>query len=537
MSLHASFIADVLKRRFILLNSQLTFVSLKRYNMKKFTILSICFLISIKLIAQQFNIVDFSRNISAENIKNDVYELASAKMQGRETAKNGQKLAAVYIYKQFKKAGLIGYKMQTDSLSYFQNFSIYSKTVPGLNLSVNGKKLSEYEDFALSGYKSFKADDLDLIYLGTAPDSSYTNKDLSNKAVLFLTSNLYAGPVKALDIINKTNCNIVFYCNPLNPHQIQTVMQRQKNMFSRRQILHPKRFPLNIPFDSLAQPEQYNRYNRMLSTYQGPISAKAVAKILKVKVKDLKKCINGSPFKIKNDEKLKIDVVLQNEYNLQSTENVIACIPGTEKKDEYIVLSAHYDHIGMNGQKIYYGANDNASGTATLLEVARKLKKAVDAGLQLKRSFVFAAFTGEEKGLLGSKYFVESNTFPHSNIKTNLNIDMLGRKDNRHENLNFVYLLGANDLYPKLKSITDSINNQYPKLELDYSYDTADNFLYSASDQASFVKRNIPAIFYFNGLHNDYHKTTDTPDKIDYEAIKKVSSLIFLTAIELANQE
>jgi Peptidase family M28. len=114
---------------------------------------------------------------------------------------------------------------------------------------------------------------------------------------------------------------------------------------------------------------------------------------------------------------------------------------------------------------------------------------------------------------------------------------MLGRKDNRHENLNFVYLLGANDLNPKLKTITDSINNQYPKLELDYSYDTADNFLYSASDQASFVKRNIPAIFYFNGLHNDYHKTTDTPDKIDYEAIKKVSSLIFLTAIELANQE
>ncbi|RKE04889.1 M28 family metallopeptidase [Marinifilum flexuosum] len=504
--------------------------------MKKFTILSICFLVSLKLIAQQFNLVDFSQNISAENIKNDVYELASKKMQGRETAKEGQKLAAVYIYKQFKKAGLIGYQMQSDSLSYFQNFSIYSKTVPDLNLSVNGKKLNPYDDFALFGYKSYKADGLDLIYLGTAPDSSYINKDLSNKAVCFLTSNLFAGPVKALDIINKTNCNIVFYSNPLNPHQIQTVMQRQKRMFSKRQILHPQKFPLSIPFDSLTQPERYKKYNRMLSTYQGPISAKSLTKILKVKVKDLKKCINDNPLKIKNDGNLKIDVELKNEYNSQSTENVIACLPGTDKKEEYIILSAHYDHVGMNGQKIYYGANDNASGTAALLEIARKLKKAVDAGLKLKRSIVFAAFTGEEKGLLGSKYFVENKTFPHDNIKTNLNIDMLGRKDNRHDDLNFVYLLGTNDLNPKLKTITDSINNQYPKLELDYSYDTADSFLYSASDQASFVKRNIPAIFYFNGLHNDYHKTTDTPDKIDYDAIKKVSSLIFLTAIELANQ-
>ncbi|PXY02700.1 hypothetical protein DF185_00985 [Marinifilum breve] len=505
--------------------------------MKKFAILSICFLVSIRLFAQQFNFVDFSQNISAENIKNDVYELASEKMQGRETATEGQKLAAIYIYKQFKKAGLISYQMQSDSLSYFQNFSLYNKTSPQIKLSINGHKLKAYEDFIISGYSNLNKTNLELEFIGMAQDSVYKNKDFSKKAVLFLTPNLYAGPVKAIDIMKKTNAKIVFYSNPNNPHQIHRMIQNYKKISSKRLTLDPDKFSSKIPIDSIKNKEMYHNIKRMQTSFQGPISEKIVAKILKVKVKNLRKFIDGNPLKIKSNQKLNIDIQLKNEYNSKSTENVIACLPGTDKMDEYIVLSAHYDHIGMNGQKIYLGANDNASGTAALMEIARNLKKALDAGLQLKRSILFAAFTGEEKGLLGSKYFVESQTFPHSSIKSNLNIDMLGRQDNRHNDTNFIYLLGTNDLNPKLKTITDSLNNLYPKLELDYSYDTSDNFLYSASDQASFVKRNIPAIFYFNGLHNDYHKTTDTPDKIDYEAIKKVSSLIFLTAIELANQE
>jgi hypothetical protein len=531
-------IEDVPKRKLILLNSQFTFISLVKHKlMQKYTVLLICFFISFKLIAQQVNIIEYSQSISVDNIKKDVYELASEKMQGRETAEPGQKLAAVYIYKQFKEAGIASCQMKTDSLSYFQNFSIYKKTIPTLKLSINNKELKAYEDFSLTGFKNLKIDDIELFFLGTAPDSSYLNKDFSNKAVLFLTPNLFAGPVKALDIINRTNCNIVFYCNPTNPHQIQPIIQRQKQMFSTRQMLHPQKFTLKNPFDSVSHSKQYQNYNKMLSTYQGPISESVTAKILDVKVRNLRKYIAGTPLKLKSKNKIKADIELINDYLEERTENVIACIPGNEKKDEYIVISAHYDHIGCNGKKIFYGANDNASGTAAVIEIARKLKEAVNSGLQLKRSIVFAAFTGEEKGLLGSKYFVETNTFPHNSIKANLNIDMLGRKDKRHKNTNFVYLLGANDINPKLKVMTNRINNQYPKIELDYSYDTPGNFLYRASDQASFVDRGIPAIFYFNGLHDDYHKTTDTPNKIDYESIKKVSSLIFLTAIELANQE
>ena len=505
--------------------------------MKNFIFLSVSCILSLNIYAQQLDLIKLSKSLSADNIKTDVYKLSSEEMQGRETGEIGQKRAAKYIYNQFKDAGLLSYHLTQDSLSYFQNFDIYKKTPPKISLSINGTELEPYEDFSISGYSDLNKENIEMVFLGTAPDSLFMGKDFSDKAVLFITSNLYAGPSKALDIIKFTKSKIVFYCNPTNPHQIETIIQRQKKMISRRQSLDPVRFPTKNPFDSITHKKMYENVERAKNTYQGPISEKIVAKILKVKLKDLKKAVSGSPLKIKNKEQITMNINLTNNYKTQLTENVIACIPGIDRKEEVIVVSAHYDHIGMNGKRIYFGANDNASGTAALLEIARKLKKAVEAGLPLKRSVVFATFTGEEKGLLGSKYFVETSTIPHKNIKANLNIDMLGRKDSKHDHGDFVYLLGTNDLNPKFKTITDSINELHPKLELDYSFEKTGSFLYAASDQASFVDRNIPAIFYFNGLHNDYHKTTDTPDKIDYDSIKKVSSLIFLTLVEIANQE
>jgi hypothetical protein len=504
--------------------------------MKKIYILIIILIISGNLFSQQTDLLNLANSLSVENIKSDVYTLASDKMQGRETGKKGQRLAAIYIYNQFKKAGLLSYQLQSDSLSYFQNFELFQNASPQIDLSINGKRFIAFDDFSLTGYSNLKLNDVDLVFLGTAPDSIYKNRNFSDKAVLFLTSNLFSGVSKAMEIIKETKAKIVFYCNPLNPHQLNPIIQRQTKMQSVRQFLDPEKFPVNNPFDSIQHKALFEKVEQIKKSYHGPISEKVVAKILNVKLRNLKKLVNDSSASLNNLPEIKMNFEFTNNYQTKTTENVIACIPGTEYKNESIVVSAHYDHIGINGNKIYYGANDNASGTAALLEIARKLKYAVDSGMQLKRSVIFATFTAEEKGLLGSKYFVESFQKPHSCIKANLNIDMLGRKDNKHEQGNFIYLIGAGDLNPKFRSISDSINYLYPKFELDYSYDFKDNFLYSASDQASFVNRNIPAIFYFNGLHNDYHKSSDTPDKIDYDAIKKVSGLILLTSIELANQ-
>ncbi|WP_421919205.1 M28 family metallopeptidase [Marinifilum sp.] len=505
--------------------------------MKKFTILSIGLLITFKLIGQEIDLIALSKKISAENIKQDVYKLASENMNGRETGEEGQKLAAAYIFKQFRDAGISSYQLKNDSLSYFQEFLIYKKKAPIINLLANGFEFKAYEDFTLSGYNNFKRDNIELEFLGAAHDSIYQNKDFSNKAVLFLTRNLYAAPVKASDIIRKTNSKIVFYCNPINPNQIQTIIRHNKSILNHRTMLDPYQFPSQNPFDSISHKEMYYDFQRTRKTYQGSISEKAVAKILELRLKDLKKYISENSSLWPNKREITLDLEFENTYDSKPSENVIACIPGTEKKEEYIVITAHYDHLGRRGNKVFYGANDNASGTAALIEIAKAIKDAVDNGLQLKRSIIFAALSGEEKGLLGSKYFVEKQTFPHTNIKANLNIDMLGRRDINHKNHNFIYLIGASDLNPKLKTIGDSLNHLYPNLELDYSYDTKDNFLYSASDQASFVKKNIPSIFYFNGLNDDYHRTTDTPDKLDYQSVRKVSGLIFLTAIELANQK
>jgi len=458
-------------------------------------------------------------------------------MEGRETGEIGQKLAAQYIYKAFNEANILNYKLNSDSIDFFQQFEVFKNIAPTANIKSQNAEFEHFEDFMLSGFSDYYNSNLELVFLGTAHDSLYLNKNYSEKAILFLTKNLYAGAVKANDIIKETGCKVIFFCNPLDPHQMQQIVKKQKRAFSRRTKLDPDLFPSKNPFDSINNSRAFSMYKSVTTTLQGPIETSTVSELFNIKTKELRKCASGKSYKLPQTKTQKIELKFNEQFSQKSTENVIACIPGTEKKDEFIVISAHYDHIGKKGEKIFYGANDNASGTAAMLEIARKIKKAVDSGFQLKRSIVFAAFSGEEKGLLGSKYFVESKTLPLNKIKANLNIDMLGRKDKAHSHTNFIYLLGANDLNPKLKSISDSLNQIYPKIELDYSQDTPDNILYAASDQASFIRRNIPAIFYFNGLHKDYHKSTDTADKIDYESIKKVSGLIFLTALELANME
>lgn len=497
----------------------------------------LCIFINVQLIGQNVNITELSKTISIDNIKQDLTELASAKMEGRETGKMGQKRAAEYIYKAFKQANISNLELNSDSLSYFQNFKVYKVLVPCAKIIFNNKIYKNYEHFMLSGFSDYHNEKLKLEFIGTAQDSSYIGKDFSNKAVLFVTRNLYAGAMKSNDIIRETGSKIIFFCNPENPHQIQSIIKRQQAALSNRLKLNPDKFPVNNPFDSIKNPKHYSMYNNVRSTLQGPIDAKMASEILQIKLKDLKKCAIKNINCDKAASEISIELKFAEQFSKMPTENVLACIPGNNKKDEFIVISAHYDHLGIKGNKIYFGANDNASGTAALIEIARKIKEAVDMGFKLDKSIVFAAFTGEEKGLLGSKYFVATNTIPIQKIKANLNIDMLGRKSEEHTDNNSIYLLGTNDLNPRFKKISDSINATYPRLNLDYKFDTPNNFLYSASDQASFVKQNIPAIFYFNGMHNDYHKTSDTVDKINYESIKKACSLIFRTALELAGEK
>lgn len=223
------------------------------------------------------------------------------------------------------------------------------------------------------------------------------------------------------------------------------------------------------------------------------------------------------------------------------SENVLAYIKGTEKPDEIIVISAHLDHVGIDAQgNIFNGADDDGSGTVSVMEMARAFNDAAKAGYGPKRSILFLHVTGEEIGLFGSRYYVENPIFPLENTVCNLNIDMIGRIDpDKAANPNYLYLIGSNMLSQELQDISEDVNKKHINLELDYKFDDPNdpNRFYYRSDHYNFAKNNIPVIFYFNGVHEDYHKMTDTPDKIEYELMAKRAQLIFLTAWELANKE
>ncbi|MFK5879394.1 MAG: M28 family metallopeptidase [Flavobacteriaceae bacterium] len=230
-----------------------------------------------------------------------------------------------------------------------------------------------------------------------------------------------------------------------------------------------------------------------------------------------------------------------NNRSKNSSENVIAFIEGTEKPNEILVISSHYDHLGIHGGEIFFGADDNASGTTAVLEIAQAFANAKKEGVGPKRSILFVNFTGEEKGLLGSKYFSNNPVYPLENMVADLNIDMIGRigKERDPNDDNYVYVIGADRLSTELHNINEKANTTYTHLELDYKYNALDdpNKFYSRSDHYNLAKHNIPIIFYFNGTHVDYHKATDTKEKINLELLTKRAQLVFYTAWEIANRE
>jgi len=220
-------------------------------------------------------------------------------------------------------------------------------------------------------------------------------------------------------------------------------------------------------------------------------------------------------------------------------ENVLGYIEGTDLKEELIIITAHYDHLGKHDSLIFNGADDDGSGTVAALEIAEAFMLAKKEGKGPRRSVLVMPVSGEEKGLLGSKYYTDKPVYPLKNTIANLNIDMIGRLDDWHDTANYVYLIGADRLSQDLHDISEQVNKKHIGLNLDYKFNEEDdpNRYYYRSDHYNFAKNNIPVIFYFNGVHEDYHKVTDTVEKIDFEKIQRITRLVFLTAWELVNRD
>jgi hypothetical protein len=255
-----------------------------------------------------------------------------------------------------------------------------------------------------------------------------------------------------------------------------------------------------------------------------------------------------APFALRDTKKVSMTVVSKTE--VIPTNNVVGVWEGSDPllKNEYVAVGAHYDHVGIcrpgTADAICNGADDDGSGTTAILSMAEALAK---APTRPKRSVLFVWHCGEEKGLWGSRYFVENPTIPLASIVAQLNIDMIGRSkkagDTNPDNKdlsgpNDIYVIGSDMMSSELSEIVNSVNKSYLNLGFDKRYDDpADtNRFFYRSDHINYARKGIPIVFFFDGVHEDYHRPGDSPDKIDYEKMEKVTRTVYMMLWEIATR-
>ena len=484
----------------------------------------------------------YASTINSKDLSEYLHVLASDSLAGRETGKPGQKKAASYLAGKFKEFGLLPAVDASDSKTYFQKFELISKTWEDVYIKTGGKRLTFLEDFYAYGDINFSEErKLEPVFAGYGIEhanySDYKNLNVTGKIAI-----IFAGePVK--DSISKITGTKALsdwandwrkkseYAKRKGAETVFMVVGKNEAEFKTR---------LNQLKHHIASPGLGFKDKDKASAVFIPIALAAKllsttpAELLVVK-DNLANNVSISPFRSKK-VKLKVKV----KTDLVPTENVLGLIEGSDKKDEIVVLTAHYDHLGIENGKIHYGADDDGSGTAGLIEIAQAFAKAKREGHAPRRSVLIMPVTAEEKGLMGSEYYTDHPIFPLDKTVADLNIDMIGRLDEAHKtNENYIYIIGSNRLSTELHTINERANKLHTGLELDYTFNATNdpNRFYYRSDHYNFAKNNIPVIFYFSGVHEDYHKPTDTVDKINFSKMEKITRLVFHTAWELANRE
>ena len=443
----------------------------------------------------------YSTQIKAEELKKHLKILASDEFEGRETTEPGQKKAANYIKNHFINSNIIFPK---DLSSYYQEFMVEVSTFSNVNLKINDTSLKFINDFY-----SF----------GTPLNTQLTNTKLI-KAGYGIT-NKYNDDYKGLNVKGAVVA-IKRGIPESKNYKTKEGSWRSKLKTATKNGAVAVVLTENDYKNTDLRIKEYLKYPIM--KMHGNQTTKPHIPVFVVD-KDI----------IDNHHKDSLKITFSTKISeSKPAENVLGFIPG--KSDEIIVLSAHYDHIGYDNGEICNGADDDGSGTSALLEIAKAFQKANDDGITPERGLLFLAVSGEEKGLFGSKYYTDNPVFPLSKTTLDLNIDMVGRKDTIHTNSNYIYLIGSNRISNELHKISEQVNKKHINFELDYTYNDKNdpNRFYERSDHYNFAKNNIPVIFYFGGLHEDYHQPTDDVEKIDFQKLEKVSKYVFLTAWELA---
>ncbi len=486
-------------------------------------------------------VTKYKNTITAEELSKHLYVLASDGMEGRNTASRGLKLAADYISNFYHSLGLKG--PVTDRANPFlQPISFFERKVVGATIEGDGIKLEHNKDFTT--INSINCDkEVELVFGGygvSLPDyDDFANLDVRGKALVIISGEPLNSKGERVFSQTQEEFLPVDQLKALGVTDIFLAFPTQEMWDAQQPYLSYVSETLK-PVYTMDESERNidKSYNRFL------ISPSKVAELLGVSkqeyfTKITTRLDQRKPLGGLFDSK-KIAVAVSKVEGETTSSNIAAFLEGTDLKEEVLVISSHYDHVGVINGQIHNGADDDGSGTTGIMAVAQAFATAAKNNHRPRRSVLFLNVTGEEKGLLGSAYYAdESPLFPLENTIANLNVDMIGRVDPKHEGGgDYIYVIGSDMLSTELHAIHERVaKKNFPNLELDYLYngkDHPDRFYYR-SDHYNFAKNNIPVIFYFNGTHADYHKPTDTPDKIDYEMMAQRVQLIFTTAWELAN--
>jgi hypothetical protein len=470
--------------------------------------------LTLPILAQNPVQVKYATTITEGDLQKHLTYLSSDELQGRDTGTEGGKKAANYLADFYKNIGLKG----PVNGSYFQQFNLVSVSYDKVTLQVGKKKLVENTDFIFTGDGDMKQPaKTDLVFLGLANDENISKVDIKGKLV-----GIWAVGARTNDLVTKVM--------DAGAAGIVVVTMEGQSNFDRV----ANRYKANVGKGRLGFEKPTNQRPIFM------VSSEGMGQIFGTSVETLKEAAKNSPETIKS-QKASFQIVKSNK--VVPTENVMGFLEGTDKKEEVLVISSHYDHVGVDGSgDVFNGADDDGSGTVSVMEIAEAFAMAAKDGMKPRRSILFLNVTGEEKGLLGSEYYSDHPIFPLANTVNNINIDMVGRIDyeyDKADNKDYIYVIGSEMLSSQLKKINEYNNITYSDLILDYRYDAADdpNRFYYRSDHYNFAKHNIPVLFFFNGVHDDYHQVTDTVDKIEFPLMTKRARLIFHTAWDLANRD
>jgi hypothetical protein len=505
--------------------------------MKKLSLCITAFALSTCVYAQKNNDPEkYAKYINAEDARKHLSILASDAYEGRETGKPGATKAANYIANEFKKLGL----QPPVNGSYFLDIPLVENTLK-VTFKANGVSFENGQDF-LSGRgavpeKSINSNE--VIFIGYGTDSEIGNTNLAGKILVWINEDKpEAGKTPNTSYRQSTaRTAIVKNLQSKNPALILAVNAEIASVL--------KRFSASVTGGRLsiksdaAKPAVALAPTLNITTAMADQLVKATGKTYD----ELKTAAaNGTAQTIKAD----VNVAFHTDTKDVKAVDVLGYLPGTDLKDEVLVFSAHYDHIGLNPKgpdKVNNGADDDGSGTTGILEIAKAFTEAKKDGHGPRRSILFLGNVGEEKGLLGSEYYTDHPVFPLANTITDLNIDMIGRVGfdyiGKPDSGNYAYTIGSAMLSKELHQINEDANNKYTHIDQDYKYDDPNdpNRFYYRSDHYNFAKHGVPIIFYFNGVHADYHQPGDEVSKINFPLLAKRAQLVYYTGWELANRD